>query len=57
MDDRDVEIINLRNDTAKWKGRCVEVAYMACRFCKMLAGPPEMCQKCRVREIMKEIEK
>jgi len=57
MDDRDIEIQNLRREkefwikeAALWKGRAIESAQEACNLCDYQYGKPE-CMGCRVRRI------
>ena len=59
MDDRDMEIINLRQEAAKWKNRALECAYEACSRCKLTASHngEDQCNDCRVNKIKEEAEK
>ena len=52
MDDRDMEIIKLRQDLAKWMNRALECGYEACSRCEN-----RKCENCRVQKIMQEAEK
>ena len=52
MDDKDKTIQDLRQDCAKWRGRAIEAAEMACQLCR--AADPEMCRYCRVEKIRTE---
>jgi hypothetical protein len=52
MDEKDTLIKNLKMDLAKWRGRAIEAAEMACSKCKMT--DLELCRHCRMEKIRKE---
>ena len=52
MDEQDKTIQDLRQDCAKWRGRAIEAAEMACNYCRR--SDPELCRHCRMEKIRKE---
>ena len=52
MDEKDLKIQDLTKETAKWRGRAVEAAEVACELCR--ASDPEQCRYCRMEKIRKE---
>lgn len=52
MEDKDLEIKSLKQELAKWRGRAIEAAEMACSKCKMT--DLELCRHCRMEKIRKE---
>lgn len=52
MDEKDLKIQDLTKEAAKWRGRAVEAAEVACELCR--ASDPEQCRYCRMEKIRKE---
>ena len=49
---QDQQIMSLKQELAKWRGRAIEAAEMACSKCKMT--DLELCRHCRMEKIRKE---
>ena len=52
MDDKDAMIKELKMDLARWRGRAIEAAEMACGKCGNT--DLELCRHCRMERIRKE---
>lgn len=52
MDDKDQVIRDLKAELAKWRGRAIEAAEMACMKCRNT--DLELCRFCRMEKIRKE---
>ena len=53
-DNKEKTIVDLRQDCARWRGRCIEACEMACQLCR--AADPDLCRYCRVERILKEAQ-
>ena len=52
MDDRDEQIQTLTREVAKWRGRAIEAAEMACQQCRH--ADLDLCKHCRMEKIREE---
>ena len=52
MADKDISIQQLKQDVAKWKGRALEAAEVACQLCKHTNL--DLCKHCRMEKIREE---
>lgn len=52
MDDKDETIRALKAELARWRGRAIEAAEMACMKCRNT--DLELCRYCRMEKIRKE---
>jgi len=52
MDEKDKKIQQMTQDVARWKGRAIEAAEMACQQCKNV--DLELCKHCRMEKIREE---
>ena len=52
MDEKDKKIQQMTQDVARWKGRAIEAAEMACQQCRH--ADMELCKHCRMEKIREE---
>lgn len=57
MTEKDIAIIKLRDEAAKWKNRTLECAYEACNMCKAIIDKERPCETCRIQRVIDEASK